>query len=189
MVDLRDFALFLVIAAGGLAVVVGAGAVPLQGSTTGNVLCSVPGVSGLEYCSGEVTPSTQYKLTTNLVVNSAGEDGQFKYKTVKDDAYLSFGSTPDLSVVGANDVVVDYTLLDDGVVIASDRKRLGNIEAPGTKDVTFTSDSLRSGEYNVRYVIRSEYCGVVGSIIGDCSSQKHLVDKTVEIPKLPLGEY
>lgn len=198
MVNVRDVILFTVIALGGLGVFIGVGGLELAGTNTANIACSIPGVSSLSYCSSQVDNSTRYKLTSELTVSSAGVDQSsgFRYKTSKDTGFsLSFASAPDFSVVGANDVRVDYVLRDENNrVVGSDRKRLGDIEAAavggeGTKDVTFSTDSLPSGEYTVEYVVTYEFCSVVSSIIGDCEAETDDVSKTVSVPKLPLGEY
>lgn len=193
MASLKETAAFMSIMLGSLVLFISFGGLELAGTQASNVVCDVPGISSTSYCSTNVEQDSTYKITSNLVVGNAGIDDTsgFKYKTSKEDpGFLSFASRPDLSVVGANDVTVEYIVKRDNQVVATDKKRLGNIAVEdGPKDVTFTTPNHPEGTYKLVYIATYEQCSLLGSIVGDCEDQRDKVSKTVNVPKLPLGEY
>lgn len=174
MANLKDIVLFLSIVVASGIMLFGTGVID------SNILDNI-------VSNPSVTPEDKYKLTSEVTANTDGiADNSFKYKTEKASSFLSVtGNGFSLSFVGAKNVEMEYVLKNsDSQVVASGSKRLGDIGAFQSKSVSFETNNLVSGEYSVEYVAKYEKCGLIG-----CSDQTDSLRKTVEVPKLPLGEY
>lgn len=186
MVNARDLVIFIMIALGGLTIFVGVGGLELAGSQTSNIVCQIPGVSSLDYCSASTSPDDEYKVTHGVTVNrNSVVDGSFRFKTEETSSGFPLSFTgSQLSVLGQGEnVVLEYYVRDDGLLVASDSRRLGTVETFETEDVLF-ENKLSSGTYDVEYIVRGDECSVLG-----CTGFDDKITVEMEVPKLPLGEY
>lgn len=172
-------------------VLVGSGAVSLPGTQATNFLCSIPLSGSLDQCSNDVQPGNGYKLTTEIEVSRNDitrepAQGAFRYKTSEDPGIaLSMPSSSlNFFLPSVENAVVDYTIKDDdGVVIGSGRKHVGELGSFESQKLTFES-IVESGTFTVEYVYSYERCQY-----GGCYDRQDNLRKNVEVPKLPLGEY
>lgn len=154
--SVNDVLLFSVIALMSAAMIGFTGAVDLPGSNSGNLVCSVPVVSGWTGSCGTEVVET-YDVSTEVMVTGTAVDlvfDGFSYETEKSSLFSSFSFIKPSSnlAFGTDNLRVNYQLVtEEGELVADGSKWVGSLEALESQTVRFDTDNVEKGRYTVKY--------------------------------------
>lgn len=187
MANLKEAVAVLFFLVGALLIVSSVSAVSLPGTGSTDLACSIPLVSdSLDGCGTDV--AEKYDLETSITVQATDvhanlNERSFEYSTTRSGFFSTLsvlGPDNTLAFGGANDVELDFQLVNsDNVVVADGNKYIGELGVIQSQEVDFDVDNRKKGDYTVKY--RLTYTPDFG--VGEGVEQVKTLEKDIRIPE------